>query len=158
MEDLLTTYTLDKIAIFVIMLAFAIKGFLDIYDYFKGRLLSWHNKKNKEEKREQDIQIQFDIDNTNIKKMLESQEQINQKIDRMQDSISDLIDSDKDDIKAWITEKHHHFCYEVKSIDDYSLDTIEKRYRHYVKEGGNSFIENLMMELRALPKSSMIGK
>ena len=44
MEDLLTTYTLDKITIFVIMLAFAIKGFLDMYDYVEGRLLSWHNK------------------------------------------------------------------------------------------------------------------
>jgi hypothetical protein len=29
---------------------------------------------------------------------------------------------------------------------------LEKRYQHYAEEGGNSFIENFMNELRALPK------
>ena len=64
-----------------------------------------------------------------------------------------FIESDKDDIKSWITEKHHFYCYERKWIDDYSMDCIEKRYGHYKDEGGNSFIEELMNELRSLPKT-----
>ena len=36
-------------------------------------------------------------------------------------------------------------------IDDYSLDCIERRYKHYIDEGGNSFIGQLMIEIRKLP-------
>lgn len=75
-------------------------------------------------------------------------------IQHLKENITNLTASDKDDIKAWITEKHHHFCYEIKYIDDYSLDCIEKRYAHYVDEGGNSFIRTLMEEIRNLPKVS----
>ena len=65
-----------------------------------------------------------------------------------------LIDSDKDDIKSYITREHHYFCYQVGWIDDFSLDCLERRYEHYADEGGNSFIEGFMNELRALPKQS----
>ena len=66
--------------------------------------------------------------------------------------IETLIESDKDDIKAYITKEHHYFVYQKGWIDDYSLDCIERRYDHYVAEGGNSFIKGLMEEIRNLPK------
>ena len=62
----------------------------------------------------------------------------------------------KDDIKSWLVEKHHYFCYEKGYIDDYSLDCMERRYRHYADEGGNSYAATLMAEVRALPKMSMM--
>ena len=68
------------------------------------------------------------------------------------DKVNLLIASDRDDIKSWITEKHHYYCYSQEWIDDYSLDCIEKRFAHYQDEGGNSFIAALMAEIRALPK------
>ena len=55
-----------------------------------------------------------------------------------------LIESDKDDIKAYITREHHFFCYEQGWIDDFSLDCLEKRYAHYKIEGGNTFIDGFM--------------
>ena len=71
--------------------------------------------------------------------------QITKKIDM-------LIHSDRDSIKAYITKEHHHY---IKKgwIDDYTLNCIEKRYSHYQDQGGNSFIANLMEELRDLPLS-----
>ena len=77
------------------------------------------------------------------------------RIDKLEKKINILIDSDKDDIKAYIVDKHHHFCYDQRWIDDYSLDCLEKRYSHYTIEGGNSFIADLMSELRALPKKPL---
>ena len=68
-------------------------------------------------------------------------------------SIHLLISSDRDDIKAFITKEHHYFCYDKGWIDDYSLDCLEHRFQHYQEEEGNSFIEGLMKELRALPKT-----
>lgn len=55
-----------------------------------------------------------------------------------------LIDSDRDDIKSYITREHHYFCYQKGWIDDFSLDCCERRYKHYSDEGGNSFIGQFM--------------
>jgi hypothetical protein len=70
----------------------------------------------------------------------------------MSDKVNILMDSDKDDIKAWITKEHHYFCYQKGWIDDYSLDCLERRYAHYKEENGNSFIKDLVEEVRNLPK------
>ena len=66
--------------------------------------------------------------------------------------IDTLVESDRDDIKAYITKEHHKFCYDRGWIDDFSLDCLEKRFKHYADEGGNSFICGFMQELRTLPK------
>jgi hypothetical protein len=85
----------------------------------------------------------------------ENQERNNQYIRDLSAKIDMLIDSDKDDIKSYITREHHYFCYQKGWIDDFSLDCCERRYQHYSDEGGNSFIENFMEELRALPKQPL---
>ena len=61
-----------------------------------------------------------------------------------------LTQSDKDSIKSWIVEKHHLF---VKQgwVDDFNMDAIERRFTHYEEEGGNSYVCDLMKELRRLP-------
>lgn len=63
-----------------------------------------------------------------------------------------LIESDKEDIKAFITGQHHYFIYGKGWIDDYSMECLEKRFAIYEREHGNSFVEGLMNEIRALPK------
>lgn len=73
-------------------------------------------------------------------------------VDKLSDKVATLTESDRDDIKAWIVQQHHYFCYQKKSIDDFTMDTIERRFKHYQDEGGNSYVEDLMRELRALPK------
>ena len=76
-------------------------------------------------------------------------------LNNLSQKIDILIQSDRDDIRSYITREHHYFCYQKGWIDDFSLDCIEKQYMHYVDEGGNSFIEGFMEELRALPKQPM---
>lgn len=53
---------------------------------------------------------------------------------------------------SYITISHHYFVYLQKWIDDYTLDTLEKRFAVYRQENGNSFVKGLMNEIRALPK------
>ena len=67
-------------------------------------------------------------------------------------AINLLIESDKDSIKSFIVKEHHYYT-QIGWVDDYSLDAIERRYKHYQEEGGNSFVHTLMAELRALPHS-----
>ena len=150
MAELITNYSWSEIILFVIAFAAAIKGVVTFWDWGKDRLRKVYDKEDKIEEIKSLIV-------ENIKQMNEFsniQAQTINEIQHLKENITNLTASDKDDIKAWITEKHHHFCYETKYIDDYSLDCIEKRYAHYVDEGGNSFISTLMEEIRNLPKVS----
>lgn len=150
MAELITNYSWSEIILFVIAFAAAIKGVVTFWDWGKDRLRKVYDKEDKIEEIKSLI-----VENTKqMNEFSNIQAQTIDEIQHLKENITNLTASDKDDIKAWITEKHHYFCYEIKYIDDYSLDCIEKRYAHYVDEGGNSFISTLMEEIRNLPKVS----
>ena len=160
MEELFTKYSLTEIILFIFVFATSLKGFFTLSDYFYDKIKRHFKEETEEEQDKIDItkqlaDISAQIENINAQHTLDKQELI-KKIDETNATISVLLASDKDDIKSWITEKHHYFCYESKCIDYQSLDCMEKRYRHYVDEGGNSFVADLMKEVRALPKVSML--
>lgn len=142
MTQLLNDYSLHEILIFLIVLALGIKGFITFWDWAVDRLRKIFHKEN-----------QQDLDREKIHQLSENQEKLIDNMSKLTEKIDMLIESDKADIKAYITEKHHHFVYDKKWIDDYSLDSLEKRFNHYVEEGGNSFIGGLMSEIRQLPKT-----
>lgn len=144
MLSLLNNYSLTEITIFIVTLAFAIKGIVDFCDWAKKRIKEPIDKTYSEK----EVRT----------KMLNTLESHNQQIEKMSKAIDILIASDKDDIKSWITEKYHYFCYELGYIDDYNYQCIEARYKHYKEEDGNTFIDSFMEDIRALPKISVINK
>lgn len=154
--QLLTQYTLTDIILFVIALALSVKGIVTFYDWAVDRLKKKFGKEIKESNAKEEIINEIRNTQDTLNSVMEKQEEITQRIQDMAGIVDILIESDKDDIRAWITEKHHHFCYKTGHIDDYSLDCIEKRYRHYKDEGGNSYITTLVEEVRNLPKTSHI--
>lgn len=166
MVELFTAYSLSEIVVLIIILCLAIKEAVTFYDWSKTRILQGVNKNLKDQTDRG--KLQHEIDDMNeifaqkeIAFCAKKQEindglaEMDARIDKLEKKINILINSDKDDIKAYIVDKHHHFCYDQRWIDDYSLDCLEKRYSHYTIEGGNSFIADLMSELRALPKKPL---
>lgn len=141
MLELLNNYSVMEIITFIILLSIAVKGIVDFIDWIKGKLKALYTKEKSEEDEIQRI--------TNLETSIEK---INKSVDELTDKINLLVESDKDAIKAYITKEHHHYCYERRWIDDYSLDCLERRFAHYIEEKGNSFVENLMDEIRALPR------
>ena len=147
MVQLLSRYSLDDTILFIVLLALAFKGIFTFLSWAGDLLKQMVHKAETPQKLEQIIEIQ--------------KEEINGMKDclnKLNDSVHLLINSDKDAIKAYITRQHHYFVYEQKWIDDYSLDCIERRFVHYQQEGGNTFIQELMQELRALPKQPLKEK
>ena len=144
--DLLTQFTPWQIILFIILLAVAIKEVSDFVDWFKQNVNKRDESLKTDYEVKQENEERLDRLETNMNKLTEN-------VDNMTGKIDVLITSDRDAIKAFITKEHHHFCYEKGWIDDYSLDCLEHRFQHYQEEHGNSFIENLMNELRALPKT-----
>lgn len=145
MLELLSTFSIAQILLFIVLLAVAFKKVADFIDWVQDKIKK-RDKKTITQQEEQQKRIdRFDQLEKNVVEM-------NEYMKDMGNKINILMDSDKDAIKAWITREHHYFCYQRKWIDDYSLDCLERRYSHYVEENGNSFISTLMDELRALPK------
>lgn len=141
MKQLLTNYSFSQIVIFIVIAAIAIKEFITFIDWAKSRARTAIKEKDKPQEIRQ-ITEKHEKELNNIKTQL----------DALKDSINLLLESDRDDIKQSLTKDHHYFCYKLGSIDDYSLDCMEKRYAHYEKEKGNSFVKTLMQEVRALPR------
>ena len=71
-------------------------------------------------------------------------------LDSTNKNVSLLIESDKEDIKAYITDEYNKWS-EKEYIDLISLQSIEARYAKYVEEKGNGFVKKLMTEIRNLP-------
>lgn len=153
MDKLLAQYSLTEILIFLFIFGAALKTVISMIDYFWERLVKIFKKQQAQKQHEEDFNDHVQKSEKQIKELYNMHAKTEENLDKILNSIQLLINSDKDDIKAWITEKHHYYCYERKYIDDYSLDCIEKRYTHYRNEGGNSFIEDLMKDIRRLPKT-----
>lgn len=163
MVELLTTYDLSEILIFIVLLAVAFKAVSSFMDWARDKRKKITLKEmqpdelakqimQETEKREKQIQ---ELDRKRERDSIELRQQISgvaTQVSDLTNKINLLVESDKDDIKAFITREYHYFCEQKGWIDDYSMDCIEKRYGHYVEERGNSFVKQLMEQLRALPR------
>lgn len=153
MLELLKQYSLSDILIFIIIFALAIKSTVTFFDWAIERFQKIFNKQHTELNEKEQLERRLDHGSQIMNQLQTNQRVIEKTLEDLSNKINMLIESDKDDIKSFITREHHRFCYQVGWIDDFSLDCIEKRYKHYTDEGGNTFIPGLMEELRALPKS-----
>ena len=153
MIELFTMYSLSEIATFLVTFALAIKGLVSFLDWAVERIKKVFKKQDKKNREKEILEERLLLGNEKMRAIEKEQEETKEFLKEMSKKVDLLIESDKDNIKSFITKEHHFFCYENKWIDDYSLDCIERRFSHYKDEGGNSFVEELIEELRALPKN-----
>lgn len=161
MIELLSTLTFSQILIYGVLFAVAAKEFYSMKDFFKKRTDDKYEEENNERKQIEQILSSIqnlekamerqDLENEKFHEKIENVTKYWQEIEKdFRDTLRLLLESDRDAIKSFLVKEHHHFVAE-KWIDDFSLDTVEKRYGHYKAEGGNSYICELMQDLRKLP-------
>lgn len=143
METLLQTYSGTQIILFVFLLAVAFKEVLELIKYYKKEGLSFLTKEKKNE--QQDLQIA-----ENSKKL----DEILNRLELLQDKVSQLEQSDKDGIKAWIVYRYREIQKQPQQLDSMGMDLLERRFQHYKAEGGNSYIEELMENIREIYKKN----
>lgn len=148
MKELLTKYSISDIVMFVILLVLAIKEFVSIVDWAKERMKKVFDKSYHEKEETEEMKKEIE----DLEKFYGERKKVDDTFASINAQISMLIESDKEDIKAYITDRHHFFVYDQGWVDDYSMECIEKRFAIYEREHGNSFVRGLMDELRSLPK------
>ncbi len=152
MIELFQKFTFSEVATFIILFALAIKGVVSFFEWGQQKISKVLHIKNGKVAEKEQMKQQLQKNTELIEKLTNKQNETDKYLQKMSEKIDLLIKSDRDDIKSYITREHHRFCYELKEIDDFSLDCLEKRYKHYADEGGNSFINGFMEDLRKLPK------
>ena len=150
--SVLKDFPISEILLCIIGVLVLVKWIIEYFDWGHKRTKDKYDQEAKQKTDIEDINEKLNQNSENIKMLIEMQKQQNEKIEQQNLRIELLIDSDKDDIKAFITEKYHYFVEVRGWIDDYSLDCLERRFQHYKDENGNSFVADLMSEIKRLPK------
>ncbi len=157
MIALLQHYSLSEIFMFTIFLALAVKSLISFFDWANDRIKKIFNKEYSKLSEKEELERRLQHGSEVMTTLETNQKETDKILKDLSAKIDMLIDSDKDSIKSYITREHHYFCYQKGWIDDFSLDCVEKRFEHYEDQGGNSFVEGLMDQLRALPKQQPNG-
>ena len=152
MAELLSQYTIPQIILFIAALIFIVKGVQDTIDFFKNKYNQKFNKDYDAKTKEIRLEEFYEMAGEQHKEVMTEMEKVSESVDHLSKRIDKLTESDMHDIKQFIVREYHYFVEQKKWIDDYSLDTILLRYADYKQEGGNSYIEMLIDEIKKLPK------
>ena len=144
MLELLQNFSVEEILIFIVILALAIKGIVDFVDWAKKKVRKGFKAEHLKSNQSAQLDARLNGYDEKIEGLNEKIGALAEQIDYLIENTETLIDSNRDAIKSYITKEHHKFCYDKGWIDDFSLDCLEKRFKHYADEGGNSFICGFM--------------
>lgn len=156
-QDLLANYSIESLILLLLVVGIALKFIIDLTSYFYNKLKGHFSKKHEQEHEKDEI---FEMLN-NIKKKVEENEQsikkINEKLTTLEEQVDLVTERLQENTRSWIIDKHHYFCFEIGGIDDFNLQSLERRFLYYKAAGGNSYIDGLMEEIRNLPKITIAG-
>lgn len=127
--EFLTTYTLEEIAVFSVLLGGALIGLWKALSYVNEELELIITKKMKNR-------------------------QIEKRLMEVEHQLCILLESDKSRIRGEIVREYRHFIRQ-NYIDAFSLDYLHQQYESYKTLKGNSYISQLMSDLDALPLAEL---
>lgn len=158
-ETLFAQFSIESIILIILGLVVAFKFISELWDWTYARIKKHFNIQT--EKQQQDEQDRADI------KKLENDlsifmDKMYEKHDTLGVTVNNLIEQQErtterlqENTRSFIIDKHHYFCYQIKAIDDLNLQSLERRYMYYKADGGDSFIDQLMEEIRKLPRVNL---
>ena len=144
--------SVESIILFIIAIGFAIRVVLELWDYFYSKLKKYFNYTSERDKKYDEILESLAKLQKDLSDMRQEGQSNQQEMKTLQDNFAVVNERLQENTRNMIIDKHHYFCYEIGAIDDLSLQSLERRYLYYKSAGGNSFIDGLMEELRALPR------
>ena len=170
---LLNNYSIEQIILILIVVLLCCKVLIEIFNYFYDKARNYFGVKNTQQSWEDKVAKELEVLNNQMQEVQVRQQQQQHKLTRVEEKIDkietysqenynnyiQLENSMKlvqerlqENTRSFLIDAHHKFCYEVKGIDDLNLQSLERRYLYYKSAGGNSFVDELMKEIRELPK------
>ena len=135
----------ESIFLFIVLVCISIKYLIELVEWFYSKLKIYFTGIDDSKVEKEELYSSVRDINQRIKNM-------DRKIDNLQEKIEIIQDYLQDTTRAYLIDRHHYFIYVMGAIDDISLQDIERRYLYYKANGGNSFIDILIDEIRQLPR------
>lgn len=180
---LLSSFSIEGIILIIVLFAVSVKFLGELFEYLYNKLKKYFDIKDAREERHEEVMHSLSNVESELKEQKECntlyQQQIEkvsrqldeqakqsnnfqnvmnkqiEEISNLKNQISILTERVQDSTRAYLIDKHHHFCYNVHGIDDMSLQDMERRFMYYKAAGGDTFIDGLMEEVRALPRLTL---
>ena len=155
LSTLLTQYSIETMILIVVMLGVATKFIGELIEWFYTKLRKYFNHQNDKDKAHSEITNGLLEIKEVIDQLMEKSEKLNTRVDCLEKQVVLTTERLQENSKSYIIDKHHYFFYQVGAIDDLNLQSLERRYLYYKSAGGDSYIDNLMEEIRELPKLNL---
>jgi hypothetical protein len=136
METLLSNYSLDQIAMFLVLFCPAVFGAYKFVLEVVQSLRAHFSKSLTAEQKQEEVYL--------------CSKEMKERMGKLEDICDTLLQSDRRRIRAEIVRQYQWFLRQGQ-IDLYSLDVIQRQFNSYQKEGGNTYVEHLIQELEELP-------
>lgn len=152
LNTLFTHYTLQELAIMIIGLLLAGQGIWRLIDFYYEKYQIHIGKKINKEEWEKNLADSVDSMGKKIDKLYAQNKETHIRQDKTEQALSVLQERMQENTRSFLIDAHNRFCYQLKKIDDLNLQSIERRYLYYKTAGGDTFIDQLMVDIRALPR------
>ena len=151
-EQLLSQYSIETLVILVALLGFSIKAMSELWEWFYNKFKEHFSFRTQRDQDHQQLIEQIKELSNGIKTTQEEIQILKNNMVQFSDQMKITTERLQECTRNYIIDKHHYFCYQIKAIDDLSLQSLERRFLYYKAAGGNSFIDGLMEEIRELPR------
>lgn len=151
-EQLLSQYSIETLVILVGLLGFSIKAMSELWEWFYNKFKEHFSFRTQRDQDHQQLIEQIKELSNGIKATQEEIQILKNNMVQFSDQMKITTERLQESTRNYIIDKHHYFCYQIKAIDDLSLQSLERRFLYYKAAGGNSFIDGLMEEIRELPR------
>lgn len=151
-EQLLSQYSIETLVILVALLGFSIKAMSELWEWFYNKFKEHFSFRTQRDQDHQQLIEQIKELSNGIKATQEEIQILKNNMVQFSDQMKITTERLQESTRNYIIDKHHYFCYQIKVIDDLSLQSLERRFLYYKAAGGNSFIDGLMEEIRELPR------
>ena len=152
LELLFSQHSLEELIIFIVLLLMIVQGvwkmiefFLEKYELHTGKRIN--NVKWKEQLAESLEKLE-----SKMGELFDQNKITHEKQGQLENTISLLQERMQENTRSSLIDAHHRFCYQLGKIDDLNLESLERKYLYYKSSGGDTFVDNLMEDIRNLPR------
>lgn len=154
LTTLLTQYSGADVVIIVFLVLIAVKFIWETIDWFRNKLKDKYEDDEENKDKYEKVIDEIRALNVNVeglaKEMVSSNDSFRSDLNDVKDNLYDINQRLLETMRSQIIDKHHKYMAAGK-ITDFSLQSLERQYNYYSSAGGNTFIDNLMDDIRSLP-------
>lgn len=152
LNTLFTHYTFQELLVVTVGLLLAGQGIWKLIEFYYEKYQIQVGKKVNKDEWERNLADSMESMDKKIDKLYDQNKETHMRQDKTEQTLSILQERMQENTRSFLIDAHNKFCYQLKKIDDLNLQSIERHYLYYKTAGGDTFIDQLMVDIRALPR------